>query len=91
MIERARSAEIAACVLQKKDLGCKKAEAVETVEEEKLGHCSRENRRFWRCLTDRETTGTVAEAGPAEEDEVLYCTALFCILLYCTAIYCIVL
>jgi len=42
---------------------------VETVEEEKLGQYGRENRRFWRCLTGREGAGTVAEAGPAQEDE----------------------
>ena len=70
MIERSRSAEVALCVLQKKDLGCKAAESVETVEEEKLSLCSRENRRFWRCLTGKEATGQVAEAGPPEQDEV---------------------
>ena len=68
MIERSRSAEVA--LLQKKDLGCKAAESVETVEEEKLSLCSRENRRFWRCLTGKEATGQVAEAGPPEQDEV---------------------
>ena len=57
-------------MLQKKDLGCKAAESVETVEEEKLSLCSRENRRFWRCLTGKEATGLVAEAGPPEQDEV---------------------
>ena len=70
VIERSRSAEVALCVLQKKDLGCKAAESVETVEEEKLSLCSRENRRFWRCLTGKEATGQVAEAGPPEQDEV---------------------
>ena len=69
VIERSRSAEVGLCVLQKKDLGCKAAESVETVEE-KLSLCSRENRRFWRCLTGREATGQVAEAGPPEQDEV---------------------
>ena len=70
VIERARSAEVAACVLQRKELGCKAAEAVVTVEEEKVGQQGRENRRFWKCLTGRDGTGTVGEAGPAEEDEV---------------------
>ena len=75
VIERARASETAACVLQKKDLGCKKAEQVETVEEEKLSLCGRENRRFWRCLLGREDAlppRAVAEAGPPEEDEVSF-------------------
>ena len=70
VIERSRSAEIAASILQKKDLGCKGASRVETIEEEKLGQYSRENRRFWTCLTGGEDVGTVAGAGPAGEDEV---------------------
>ena len=72
VIERSRSAEIAACVLQRKDLGCKGAEAVVTVEEEKLGLQGRENRKFWKCFLDKETASPqpVASAGPAEEDEV---------------------
>ena len=72
VIERSRSAEIAACVLQRKDLGCKAAEAVITVEEEKLGLQGRENRKFWKCLLNKETASPqpVESAGPAEEDEV---------------------
>ena len=72
VIERSRSAEIAACVLQRKDLGCKGAEEVVTVEEEKLGLQGRENRKFWKCFLDKETASPqpVASAGPAEEDEV---------------------
>ena len=72
VIERSRSAEIAACVLQRKDLGCKAAEAVITVEEEKLGMQGRENRKFWKCLLNKETASPqpVPNAGPAEEDEV---------------------
>jgi len=71
VIERSRSAEIAACVLQRKDLGCKAAEAVITVEEEKLGLQGRENRKFWKCLLNKETASPqpVPNAGPAEEDE----------------------
>ena len=70
VIERSRSAEIAASVVQKKDLGCKGASKVETIEEEKLSQYSRESRRFWKCLTGSEEVGTVAGAGPAGEDEV---------------------
>jgi len=69
VIERSRSAEIAASIIQKKDLGCKGALKVETIEEEKLSQYSRENRRFWKCLTGSEQPGTVAGAGPAGEDE----------------------
>ena len=74
VIERSRSAEIAASILQKKDLGCKGASKVETIEEEKLLEFSRENRRFWSCLTGgaAEASNTVREAGPAGEDEVSY-------------------
>ena len=72
-VERARAAEVALCVLQKKDLGCQMAVQVETVEEEKLSLCERENQLFWRCLTGREGAcppKTVAGAGAPEEDEV---------------------
>ena len=72
VIERSRSAEIAASILQKKDLGCKGASKVETIEEEKLVEFSRENRRFWSCLTGGEAVTSVREAGPAGEDEVSY-------------------
>jgi len=69
VIERARSAEVALSILQKKDLGCKGASKVDTIEEEKMASCSRENRKFWKCLTGKEETGKVAEAGHADEDE----------------------
>ena len=72
VIERSRSAEIAASILQKKDLGCKGATKVETIEEEKLVEFSRENRRFWSCLTGGEANTKVREAGPAGEDEVSF-------------------
>ena len=71
VIERARAAEVALVVQQKKELGCKAAARVETVEEEQLpGSGGRENRKFWRCLTGQEEPGAVVEAGPPEEDEV---------------------
>ena len=71
VIERSRSAEMSLSILQKKDLGCKKGSKVETIEEEKIGSCGRENRRFWKCLTGSEEVGQVREAGPPEEDEVM--------------------
>ena len=70
VIERARSAEIALTVLQRKELGCKSAAKVETIEEEKLVASGRENRRFWKCLTGSEEAVKVKEAGPPGEDEV---------------------
>ena len=72
VIERSRSAEIALTILQRKDLGCKKASKVDTIEEEKVTASSRENRRFWKSLTGSEEVGRVREAGPPEEDEVSY-------------------
>ena len=33
--------------------------------------CSRENRRFWKCLTGKDEIGKVSEAGHADEDEVI--------------------
>ena len=79
VIERSRSAEIAASILQKKDLGCKGASKVETIEEEKLIEFSRENRRFWSCLTGGEANTKVREAGPAGEDEVSLISQTFLI------------
>jgi len=69
VIERARSAEVASTIIQKRELGCKGASKVDTVEEDKIASCSRENRRFWKCLTGKDEVGTVAEAGHADEDE----------------------
>ena len=57
-------------MFQKKDMGCKTASNVQTIEEDKMVNCSRENRRFWKTLTGKEEVGEVAPAGPPEEDEV---------------------
>ena len=70
VIERARSAEIAMTILQRKELGCKTAAKVETIEEEKLVSSGREGRRFWKCLTGSDEAVKVKEAGPPGEDEV---------------------
>ena len=72
VIERARSAEIALTVLQRKELGCKSASKVQTIEEEKLVAGGRENRSFWKCLTGCEEPGEAREAGPPGEDEVIH-------------------
>ena len=70
VIERARSAEIALTILQRKELCCKAAPKVETIEEEKLVASGRESRKFWKCLTGSEEAPEVKEAGPPGEDEV---------------------
>lgn len=70
VIERARSAEIALTVFQRKELGVKSAVKVETIDEEKLLGCGKESRRFWKCLTGSEEAPQVREAGPPDEDEV---------------------
>ena len=70
VIERARSAEIALTILQRKELGCKFAAKVDTIEEEKLVASGRESRKFWKCLTGSEEAPEVKEAGPPGEDEV---------------------
>jgi len=69
VIERARSAEVALTILQKKELGCKKIEKVQTIDEEKLVQCSRENRKFWAALAPTEKDPQPMPAGPPQEDE----------------------
>ena len=43
---------------------------MQTIEEEKLVHCSREYRRFCSVLTGSEDSFEARGAGPSEEDEV---------------------
>jgi len=69
VIERSRSAEVATTILQKKDLGCKKVSRVQTIEEEKMLHCSRENRRFWAALDPLAENPEPRPPGPPQEDE----------------------
>ena len=65
VIERSRSSEVALHIQQMKDLGCKKANKVTTIEEPSS------NRKFWSLLGhNNETTSVqVGKAGPPEEDE----------------------
>eukprot|EP00094_Tigriopus_californicus_P009199 TCALIF_08869-PA protein Name:"Similar to SVIL Supervillin (Bos taurus)" AED:0.01 eAED:0.01 QI:0/0.8/0.66/0.83/1/1/6/288/1304 len=74
VIEKSRSAEISATILKKGDLGCKRADRIYTLEEEKLFGSSKAEREFWSILgvsEDRlEKEEPLAKpAGPASEDE----------------------
>lgn len=68
VIERSRSAEIAQTVFQRKDLGCKQARSVTTIDEEKTHFVSRAVRDFWKHLGADDPCPK--PAGPAEEDEI---------------------
>ena len=69
VIERSRSAEIAASIVQKKDLGCRSMMArVFTIEEEKSFGSSRAEKAFWSRLGET-AKPQPREAGPPEEDE----------------------
>lgn len=72
VIERAKSAEVAARIVLKKDLGCGRAGSVQIVEEEKVGSDSfyGPSKRFWSALGRTSAEQTIAEAGPPEEDEI---------------------
>jgi supervillin len=68
VIERSRSAEVGQMIVQKKDLGCKKARRVTLVEEEKVSNATMGNKLFWSmlgCSSPQKAT----QAGPPEEDE----------------------
>ena len=71
VIERSRSAEIAASIVQKKDLSCRSMMArVFTIEEEKSFGGSRAEREFWSRLgVEPDKKVQPKEAGPPEEDE----------------------
>jgi supervillin len=67
VIERNRSAEIAQSILQRKELGCKKARRVHTIEEERAFGASRAEKDFWAALGSSEPKPS--PTGPPEEDE----------------------
>ena len=70
VIERSRSAELAAAIFQKKDLGCKFARRVQTLEEEKLYGGSKSEQEFWALLGASSGDEPKAEdAGSSDEDE----------------------
>ena len=53
-----RSAEIAASILQRKELGCSRARRVSTIEEERAFGSSRAERDFWAALGTTTNTNT---------------------------------
>jgi supervillin len=67
VIERARGAEVAISIHQKKDLGCSNSRHVITVSEEKATCSTSQAESFWKLLNG---TGPVAGAGHPDEDEL---------------------
>ncbi|XP_014471011.1 PREDICTED: supervillin-like isoform X2 [Dinoponera quadriceps] len=70
IIERTHAAEIASCILQKKDLGCQ-ADQVITIHEDKPTCTRNQVQKFWSYLgvLDSEELNVV-EAGHPDEDEL---------------------
>ncbi|XP_052080646.1 uncharacterized protein LOC127718635 [Mytilus californianus] len=65
VIEKAKAADVASFIQQKKDLGCKAPTIVAVVEEKKQFMGA--GKHFWSALGGQ---GTVGSAGPQEEDEL---------------------
>lgn len=65
VIEKAKAADVASFIQQKKDLGCKAPTTVAVVEEKKQFMGA--GKHFWSALGGQ---GTVGSAGPQEEDEL---------------------
>ncbi|XP_063412509.1 uncharacterized protein LOC134695228 [Mytilus trossulus] len=65
VIEKAKAADVASFIQQKKDLGCKAPTVVAVVEEKKQFMGA--GKHFWSALGGQ---GTVGSAGPQEEDEL---------------------
>ncbi|XP_060084350.1 uncharacterized protein LOC132563623 [Ylistrum balloti] len=65
VIEKAKAADVASMIVQKKDMGCKGASAVGSVEEARqhLGT----GKQFWAALGGQKE---IAPGGPTEEDEL---------------------
>lgn len=68
VIEKSKSADIGQLIVQRRDLGCKKARRVLLVEEEKITDSNFANKMFWKML-GCDKSGKAAKAGPPEEDE----------------------
>ena len=65
VIEKAKAADVATFIQQKKDLGCKSPTTVAVVEEKKQYMGA--GKQFWSALGGQTTVGS---AGPPEEDEL---------------------
>ncbi|XP_071451074.1 supervillin isoform X2 [Hetaerina americana] len=76
VIERSRSAEIAAMIHQKKDLGCSGASQVITIggglpgAPAKLSCTSAQVAKFWKILGSEDGSPLASEAGDPDEDEL---------------------
>ena len=70
MIEKSKSADLVQLIVQRRDLGCKKAQRVLLVDEEKVSAANLGNKIFWKLLGSNQThTKAPEDAGPPEEDE----------------------
>ena len=70
VIEKSKSADIGQLILQRRDLGCKKARRVLLVDEEKITAANLGNKIFWKLLESSQVHTKAQEAaGPPEEDE----------------------
>ena len=70
MIEKSKSADLVQLIVQRRDLGCKKAQRVLLVDEEKVSAANLGNKIFWKLLGSNQThTKAPQDAGPPEEDE----------------------
>ena len=70
VIEKSKSADIGQLIVQRRDLGCKKARRVLLVDEEKVTEANLGNKIFWKLLGSSQIhTKALEEAGPPDEDE----------------------
>ena len=70
VIEKSKSADLVQLIVQRRDLGCKKAQRVLLVDEEKVSAANLGNKIFWKLLGSSQTHTKAPEvAGPPEEDE----------------------
>ena len=69
VIEKSKSADLGAMIVQRKDLGCKRARRVTIVEEDKVTKANMGNKAFWKLLGCDQPLEQVKPAGPPDEDE----------------------
>lgn len=68
VIEKSKSADVGAFIVQKRDLGCKKARRVVMVEEDKVSEANIGSKLFWKMLGSSRPL-KAEKAGPPDEDE----------------------
>merc|ERR1719510_1212638 len=69
VIEKSKSIDLAQMIVQRKDLGCKRARRVTIVEEDKVTKANMGNKAFWKLLGCDQPLEQVKPAGPPDEDE----------------------